>query len=871
MMSTLKDYIQASYGASTYQLTSTLKETKKTMAKAKNQFIFLQRCIKHKLIPKSLRIKSPYRSPKTKNITERFRFDMLISMKNDAKHRFFNLVKIVRETENKLKLVLSESDMKVINDTTEKSREYMFKRSKERLVKKFKGLQEKKITNSVHKNKYTKDPILNLANDEIPKHHRDLLNLGPKFVPHVSGIPYMDIVSTTESSCLKLEYGGKISEAQTLRKDVLRVLKMAKPVNDNMTREQRIAIKEIKNDNTIDIYPFDKGAGLVRIKREDAIRKIREQIGNTKIIDEDPTQTFATKIRTILCKLNKKKRFTKQEYARIYPSDPLPPRMYGTVKAHKSEKNYPMRTVVSTIGTANHGLSEYLVKLSQNTLNKNKTRLKNSQSFVKQAKNWDISHDEVQVSYDVVNLYPSVPVKEATEVIVDLLNKDTNLKQHTKLEILEIKSLIDICLSKCYFLWNDEIHELENSGPIGLSLMVVMAEAFLQFIESKAITEALHEQPPIHLKSFLRFVDDSHARFPLMESANKFLNILNRQNRNIQYTIEKENDDKSLNFLDVKVMNNGNGKYEFNVFRKKAITNVQVKPTSGHDPRILDGIFKGFVHRAFTICSKNYINEELDFLLNVFTENGYKENELKKIIEEVRKKFNQQLNQNVGTRNIKETPDDIKPTITLPWIPGVSPKLRKIYRKAGYKVAFKSNANLQTILTSKNKVKLPKNSYPGVYKIPCTCPKVPPYIGETRLKICTRTDQHKAYIEKEQWSNSGCASHSRYCEGVIKFEETETVKVIYNKFDRKVREALEIELNQCGPKQGGMNLDDGQYVKTKFWTPFLDKLRKDRKPNRNSNKPVTDNSKNDRTTANKKRQIIYQRKGLRRQCNDGRQ
>ena len=254
-----------------------------------------------------------------------------------------------------------------------------------------------------------------------------------------------------------------------------------------------------------------------------------------------------------------------------------------------------------------------------------------------------------------------------------------------------------------------------------------------------------------------------------------------------------------------------------------------------------------------------------------FSENGYKENELKKIIEEVRKKFNQQLNQNVGTRNIKETPDDIKPTITLPWIPGVSPKLRKIYRKAGYKVAFKSNANLQTILTSKNKVKLPKNSYPGVYRIPCTCPKVPPYIGETRLKISTRTDQHKAYIEKEQWSNSGCASHSRYCEGVIKFEETETVKIIYNKFDRKVREALEIELNQCGPKQGGMNLDDGQYVKTKFWTPFLDKLRKDRKPNRNSNKPVTDNNKDDRTTANKKRQIIYQRKGLRRQCNDGRQ
>ena len=93
-------------------------------------------------------------------------------------------------------------------------------------------------------------------------------------------------------------------------------------------------------------------------------------------------------------------------------------------------------------------------------------------------------------------------------------------------------------------------------------------------------------------------------------------------------------------------------------------------------------------------------------------------------------------------------------------------------------------------------------------------------------------DQHKTYIEKEQWSNSGCAFHARNCEGRIKFEEAETIKVIQNPFDRKVREALEIELNECGPKQGGMNLDEGQYVKTKFWTPFFKQLRKNRKEKR---------------------------------------
>ena len=84
-----------------------------------------------------------------------------------------------------------------------------------------------------------------------------------------------------------------------------------------------------------------------------------------------------------------------------------------------------MRIVVSTIGTPTYGISDYLVNFIKHILNRNETRLKNSQSFVNEAKNWNISTDEVQVSYDVVNLYPSVPLNEATSVILDILNNDT--------------------------------------------------------------------------------------------------------------------------------------------------------------------------------------------------------------------------------------------------------------------------------------------------------------------------------------------------------------------------------------------------------------------------------------------------------------
>ena len=38
------------------------------------------------------------------------------------------------------------------------------------------------------------------------------------------------------------------------------------------------------------------------------------------------------------------------------------------IKAHKPEKNYPMRTIKSTIGTVPYGISKHLVEIIQPTL-----------------------------------------------------------------------------------------------------------------------------------------------------------------------------------------------------------------------------------------------------------------------------------------------------------------------------------------------------------------------------------------------------------------------------------------------------------------------------------------------------------------------
>ena len=72
-----------------------------------------------------------------------------------------------------------------------------------------------------------------------------------------------------------------------------------------------------------------------------------------------------------------------------------------------------MWAIVLTIGTPPYDISKYLVELIQPTLNKSKHKITNLSSFEDEAKNWFVKRNEVQVSHDIVNLYPSVPIIEA--------------------------------------------------------------------------------------------------------------------------------------------------------------------------------------------------------------------------------------------------------------------------------------------------------------------------------------------------------------------------------------------------------------------------------------------------------------------------
>ena len=76
---------------------------------------------------------------------------------------------------------------------------------------------------------------------------------------------------------------------------------------------------------------------------------------------------------------------------------------------------------------------------------------------------------------------------------------------------------------------------------------------------------------------YKRYVSESHTRFEKLQQSHNFLNVLNKQNKAIKYTMGKKDQSQKLNFLDLTTINIGAGKCEFKIHRKSAITEVLSK------------------------------------------------------------------------------------------------------------------------------------------------------------------------------------------------------------------------------------------------------------------------------------------------------
>ena len=88
----------------------------------------------------------------------------------------------------------------------------------------------------------------------------------------------------------------------------------------------------------------------------------------------------------------------------------------------------------------------------------------------------------------------------------------------------------------------------------------------------------------------------------------------------------------------------------------------------------------------------------------MFVENGHNKQLLKNLVISYNNKKKNKNNHENNTEN-----REYKNLKKLPWIPNISPKIKREFKKIGKDITFTSGKNLQQILCQRNKPKLLPN------------------------------------------------------------------------------------------------------------------------------------------------------------------
>ena len=197
----------------------------------------------------------------------------------------------------------------------------------------------------------------------------------------------------------------------------------------------------------------DKGRGVVVIDRKTYTEKCLNLLNTNSFIqlDHHPTKAIEGKIQRSIRKI--KSNSTKQEYSKLYPTGSSPGKFYGTAKRHKLKKvgsvnNFPLRLIISNVGTASHQLAKYLAKFLS-PLSKSQYTVNSIKEFIDMIKKERVQSSYKMISFDVSSLFTMVPLDYAIDLTLKRIYGNKEIE--TKISRKDKKNLLSLCTKNVHF------------------------------------------------------------------------------------------------------------------------------------------------------------------------------------------------------------------------------------------------------------------------------------------------------------------------------------------------------------------------------------------------------------------------------------
>ena len=224
--------------------------------------------------------------------------------------------------------------------------------------------------------------------------------------------------------------------------------------------------------------------------------------------------------------------------------------MYLLIKVHK--KNFAGRAVVSQIDDPTYKVCKILTDILNPLTENGQSFIQNCFDLKKTLNILNIDKNDIQASFDVVALYPSIPIKKALECVREKLQKDETLSSRTDWKPDDIVKLLEICLETHFKTIDGRIFTQTDGTPIGKSISGPIADIYMNWFEEEYVFNANNEFRN-SIKLWKRSRDDVYILWSGgSETLDCFFWQLNCRDPRIEFTIEREKDG-FLPILDISI------------------------------------------------------------------------------------------------------------------------------------------------------------------------------------------------------------------------------------------------------------------------------------------------------------------------------
>ena len=405
--------------------------------------------------------------------------------------------------------------------------------------------------------------------------------------------------------------------------------------------------------------------------------------------------------------------------------------------------------------------------------------------------------DESLVSYDVTALFTSVPIEDSISIIHRKLSGDITLPERTTLSVDQITSLLRVCLTTTYFLYNGSYYIQTHGAAMGSPVSPIVANLYMEDFEERALSS--FPNPP---RFWGRYVDDTMTIIKTVH-IESFSNHLNNINEHIKFTSELE-ESGQIPMLDCLMVRNEDNTLRFKVYRKSTHTDHYLQFDSHQPLEHKLGVIRTLTHRAKLLVTEEEDKvQELAHIQKVLSVSGYT-------------KWAWSL---PGSKKLVPHPrssSEQKPKghVTIPYVRGISEPICRKLRKAGIVAHTRPQNSIRSQLVHPKDKEKPENRCGVVYHLSCTECKSE-YIGETERALRKRLAEHRR-------DSSPVGHHLNYNKHKLDQDNIKIVDKDNRWFERGVREAIHIRTTSPS-----LNRDQGRHQLPPVYNSLLQQESRD--------------------------------------------